>query len=726
MRKFLPYILILITLVGLFSPTGKAEAAITVTGCYNIDNVLETDLTSGGTPLSQSQCEGMAAMGNYVRWVIVTGTPPTDPCVGFQAGSPAWRACDAKYNPSQYKAPTENQSEFVKNLETCLIAVKDGLINVPGCIKNFFYYVFYQVPAFLLWLCAYFFNVLISVSLSSSLFTDPFVSKAWTVVRDLSNIFFILILLYIAVKIILGMKGHDVKNMIVQVIIMALLINFSMFFTGVVIDTSNILAMIFYNKLDVCVNRDQTTNKCRPYDSAAGEKDVAGAMVSAFDPTSRLNEKFFEQAKIRWVNGQAVPNQQVPVGTMIGLILIAGLVMGVAAYALFISGLSFVGRLIELWVLIIFSPFAFMSSTVPHLSGIEYLGWKAWCSRLIKTAFMAPVFMFFLYFIFLLIQSNLFSRIVTPGVPGTQDAAAVIKTLLGIVLPTILIVLLLLKATEFAKKGSGMAGEFLTKVGGAVGGVATGLALGAATGGAGLALRGVVGAGGGALANKSASLANRIGATKYGGALGFNRLASGLTSAGALAQRSSFDLRGVKIGGKSLASVTGIPIGEAQKGGVAQSRKEKVEKRMKRADLLKVREDEGLKQALNKAEMELQQLLNDNAHNLHELDTRIKDARESLADAHQRGPTGAADVAKFGAELENAKADKSKLRTDTGIKALQAHTIPNAKLAVEAENRRRKVAFANRTARWGGKANREAQHKIIMESKISESRGEAH
>ena len=227
-----------------------------------------------------------------------------------------------------------------------------------------------------------------------------------------------------------------------------------------------------------------------------------------------------------------------------------------------------------------------MSFTIPILGQVEYIGWDAWIKRLLKTAFMAPIFMFFLYFIFLLVGEKMFT--------DSLKGEGLVRTLLSIIIPAMVVLILLLKATEFAKKGSGKFGEVLTKVGGQVGGLATGLALGAATGGAALALRAGVGGVGGLAANKLASGANRLGDTKWGNRLGMNKLASGLTSVGATAQRSSFDIRGTGLG-KAFASATGVKLGEAQKGGIEQARKDKVEKRRKRAEGLKIQEDKKLK-----------------------------------------------------------------------------------------------------------------------------------
>src|SRR3989338_1077359 len=185
MKKYAPYILIFIILAGFFSP------------------------------MAQVRAEGLG-----IGAIIVGATTTT-----------ATKVVEATTVP---KSTADNA--FQRNIDDGC----SGLFNssFTGCFLKLIYYSLFQLPAFLLWLSALFFNALISIGLSSEMTsTSTFLSNAWTVVRDLSNIFFILILLYISIKTILGLGGHEVKKMIFHVIIMALLINFSMFFTKVVIDT---------------------------------------------------------------------------------------------------------------------------------------------------------------------------------------------------------------------------------------------------------------------------------------------------------------------------------------------------------------------------------------------------------------------------------------------------------------------------------------------------------
>jgi len=382
----------------------------------------------------------------------------------------------------QVSAAQDEQSQFAKEVEK-KACVNFTNVDLGGCLVKVANFVFHDIPAFFLWFAAIIFNFFINITLYTTLYFNDFIPQAWSVVRDLSNIFFILILLYVAIQTILGF-GHEIKKVIVHVVVMALLINFSMFFTKIVIDSSNVLALVFYNKINVetTVNGQQ-----RPYSSVSGEKDVSGGLVSAFDPTKSLNEDVFNKAKQVWKDGKLIKTETtVPTGTLLSLILISGFIMYFAIYAFFIAGLSFVGRLIELWILIIFSPFAFMSFVIPKLSGLKYLGWNAWLHRLLATSFMAPIFMFFLYLIFKLVHAKLFENIVQQN----NGENGLVATLLGVMIPALIIMALLKKATDFAKEGGGQFGEMA--ISGAK--LAAGLAVGGAALGVAAVGRGTAGA----------------------------------------------------------------------------------------------------------------------------------------------------------------------------------------------------------------------------------------
>src|SRR3989338_8231957 len=70
---------------------------------------------------------------------------------------------------------------------------------------------------------------------------------AWVIIRDLCNMFFILILLVVAFAAILRIESYQWKKILPKLLIMAVLINFSRTFCGLIIDASQIIMLTFVN-----------------------------------------------------------------------------------------------------------------------------------------------------------------------------------------------------------------------------------------------------------------------------------------------------------------------------------------------------------------------------------------------------------------------------------------------------------------------------------------------
>ena len=593
MRKFLPYILILVVLVGtgFFGPTEKASA-------YQVGQACT--ITVDGEKVNGAYVEGVSGReGSSLK-------------------------CEPGATPTIAPTPVDIKEELGGS---CAI-ITEGF---DACLVKITYVFFFTVPTYLAILAGKFFNIMINLGLQSSMYSADFIPQAWRITRDLSNIFFILILLYVAIKIILGLAGHDGKKIIIWVIIMALLINFSMFASKVVIDSSNVLALIFYNKINVEA-KDATGH--RDYlASVEDEKDFSGGLISKFDVTKWMTADFFKALKEKSqvagpstlgfmtsvglgaavgsfipivgtgvgavagatisvggsVIGWFIGGEEIPFGTKIAIILTAGLILYFAVYAFFMAGLAFIKRLVELWILIIFSPFAFMSFAMPALKKVKYIGWDDWSHRLLSVSFMATIFMFFMYFIFLIAQTDLFSA----HSLREKDFQSSIELVIFVVLPALVLLLLLRKATDYAKKGAGELGTWAMK------GVklAGGLALAAGTAGTAIGLRNTVGRGAAAIQE---SKGFRDFASKAGGA---GRLASwGL----GLASSNSFDLRNAP-GAGGLAKIAGVNInaGKAiglgpKEGGFIKAREEGVKQ-----------ETEYVKNRLDVSDAEFAQMVED-------------------------------------------------------------------------------------------------------------------
>lgn len=314
------------------------------------------------------------------------------------------------------------------------------------------------------WLSAKLLDFFVYYSTNSSSYTGKFVNSSWAAVRDIANIFFIISLIYVAIKTILGLNVTDNKRIVGMVVIIGLIINFSLFTTKVVIDASNILAKVFYNNI---TSEDESGKKLDA--EKGGQKSITVGLVKQFNPQVIMGNNF---------KGQE--------GLFIFITLLSIILMGFMIYIFISVSMLFVARVVSLWLSMIFSPIAFISFTLPF--EIPAFGHKEWLPNLIKNAFLAPIFIFFLYIIILFgdsmkdIPYDISST--GGGVGGYLDAA------MKDIIPFSIVFILLLKSKELAVKFSGEIGQAVVKGAAVVGGLALG---GAGMGMAALG-RGTVGA----------------------------------------------------------------------------------------------------------------------------------------------------------------------------------------------------------------------------------------
>ncbi len=384
-----------------------------------------------------------------------------------------------------------------------------------NCIAAFLFNIIYKPVAEFTFLAAKILDFFVYYSTNSSSYKSDFILKGWGAVRDVANIFFIIALLYVAIKTVLGLNISDNKAIVKNVILFALLINFSLFTTKVVIDTSNILAKIFYNQITPVNEKGE---KLKPEEG--GQKSVTVGLVRQFNPTEIIKGKISDQ-----------------IGEFVFITLLSIAIMGYMIYMFLSVALLFVGRVVGLWISMIFSPIAFASYTLPF--NIPGFGHKEWWPELIKTAFLAPIFIFFLYIIILFGD---FLKIVPYG---SDDGNWLTKAMF-VIIPFAIIFILLMKAKELAVKFSGEIGAAINGMGKTLGG----FAVGAVTGGAAVALSSTVGA-------RARNVANDE-TLKAKAAAGDKDAQRTLAKANKTASRS-FDLRDTGVG-KMFQKKTGLDL----------------------------------------------------------------------------------------------------------------------------------------------------------------------
>jgi hypothetical protein len=160
----------------------------------------------------------------------------------------------------------------------------------------------------------------------------------WVVVRDVSNMAFVIILLVIAFATILGSEAYEWKKLLPKMIMAAVLINFSRTICGVLIDASQVVIITFLNAISAT---------------------IGGSVIQSFYFTSF--EKFHASAAGAGLTSNTLANFAVP-----GVFSAAVVAVVFSAIVCIIMGFYvaiLLARVIRLWVLIVLSPLAFIFST---------------------------------------------------------------------------------------------------------------------------------------------------------------------------------------------------------------------------------------------------------------------------------------------------------------------------------------------------------------------------
>lgn len=289
-------------------------------------------------------------------------------------------------------------------------------IDIFNCISQVFYYAL-TVATMALSLVGQAFNVVFDITVVNM---KPFVDSVgiitvgWVAIRDMANILFIFMLLYLAIATILQLDEHGVKHGLSRLIIGAVLINFSLFFVKVPVDISNILAIEIYQKINPS--------------SAGGNLKMGDAILSSLN---FQNVYGAQTSASSWgsdtiASAQAFAQTNAPTTTFI-----MAMIMIMVIILIFIAVIMvFVKRLVTIMMLMIFSPLAFAGIAIPNHSISHDIDSKFW-GTLLRESFFAPVFMFIMYLGLMILNSEGFKVSIfglNNGTPYSSFFGGVIST----------------------------------------------------------------------------------------------------------------------------------------------------------------------------------------------------------------------------------------------------------------------------------------------------------
>lgn len=325
-------------------------------------------------------------------------------------------------DPEALRIAQENKSAlFLKNKNDGQCFGVQGekpffFINIFNCISQVFYYAL-TVATMALSLVGKAFNEVFDITVVNM---KPFVDSVgiitvgWVAIRDIANILFIFMLLYLAIATILQLDEHGVKHGLSRLIIGAVLINFSLFFVKVPVDISNILAIEIYQKINPS--------------SAGGNLKMGDAILSSLN---FQNVYGAQTSASSWgsdtiASAQAFAQTNAPTTTFI-----MAMIMIMVIILIFIAVIIvFVKRLVTIMMLMIFSPLAFAGIAIPNHSISHDIDSKFW-GTLLRESFFAPVFMFIMYLGLMILNSEGFKVSIfglNNGTPYSSFFGGVIST----------------------------------------------------------------------------------------------------------------------------------------------------------------------------------------------------------------------------------------------------------------------------------------------------------
>jgi hypothetical protein len=455
MKKFLTYSLILIVLMGIILPNSRVDAQQIGDACT----------TPGGLPGT---------------------TQPSRNGGTFCAANDQAAAAEQRENSEFIDLVGKVASGDIPGSSSALLDFGGDCSFVTGnwidCIGNLLAriaWIIMTIMSWLLWLAGVLLNYVIKetvLTMKEGVDKMTGINIGWKVIRDVMNIAFIFLLVYEGIMMIIGQNGKDkVKKYIFSIVLAALLINFSLFFTKVLIDASNVVTIGLYNSMI-----DSSSKATVP--GSNGTSDVTQR------PVEGLSAPFMNALSLQELyGGNSFDNISKAVGggtNMLIFFLMGAILFLIMAFVFFAIAMMFIIRYITLLILLMTSPIAYMGSAIPGMSTYS----KQWWESLKGQLLFAPIYMLITMIVLKLIESENFIKTegadwsglvmgtATTAVASANSAASSTNSTMSLILNFAVIVGLAIASLVIAKssatKGSGYikdaTGKLTAFAGGAV------------------------------------------------------------------------------------------------------------------------------------------------------------------------------------------------------------------------------------------------------------------
>ncbi len=244
----------------------------------------------------------------------------------------------------------------------CLLFVNSASATVATATAS----VIGNVVSVLIWICGgilvVLIHLLIWVCSYNGFVTSAAVTQGWAILRDVCNMFFILILLVIAFATVLNIEGFSWKKLLPKMLLMAVLINFSKLICGVIIDFAQVVMLTFVN----------------------GFRDIGAGNLSdmlGINQLLNISKEGVDDLTALSIAGTYVLG--------LGYVVVSICVIVIILFVL-------VMRMVMLWILVTLSPLAYLLSALPNTS--KYA--SKWWSQFTENVVSGPILAFFIWLSF--------------------------------------------------------------------------------------------------------------------------------------------------------------------------------------------------------------------------------------------------------------------------------------------------------------------------------------
>ncbi len=299
-------------------------------------------------------------------------------------------------------------------------------------------------------------SMYLTTHLASFINNTPVIYTVWGIIRDLSSTLLIFFILYAAIQMILGLQDAKYGELIKNIIIVGVLINFSFFFTRTLIDLSNIVSLEFYSAMAPTNTAAETSTKTADTDGLVKSMLTSGGISNIIMGAISIDNFWKNSA----TSGKALFIYNDNQANINIVILEVGAIVVVVFTIIdfLVISLICIARVAILLFLLGFSPIWIAAKAIPQLEEIS----GQWMKQFKAQLLFLPAYLAFLYVALKIVTaSNLSNVIAAQGMGTTPDVLW--GNMINLVVGFSIIIFLLNIPIIAAAKVAGVSGGFISK-----------------------------------------------------------------------------------------------------------------------------------------------------------------------------------------------------------------------------------------------------------------------